>query len=88
MFVVRNVVPADVEQLLELAETVHSSNLPPDPQAMADRIDHSLACFQGRDVEDAAVYMFVLEDTAGEYRGRQAGVHRFQLGAGLPHDPT
>jgi arginine N-succinyltransferase len=84
MFVVRNVVPADVEQLLELAETVHSSNLPPDPQAMADRIDHSLACFQGRDVEDAAVYMFVLEDTD---TGRVAGTSSLVTGKGTPDRP-
>ncbi|MDP7070975.1 MAG: arginine N-succinyltransferase [Phycisphaerales bacterium] len=84
MFVFRNAVLEDAPQLLELASTVRSSNLPPDPQAMEDRIAHAAACFGGAAVDDSAVYMFVVEDSASR---EVVGTSSLVTGKGTPERP-
>jgi arginine N-succinyltransferase len=84
VFVVRSAVDDDVPALLRLARTVHSSNLPPDPVALRDRVEWSSECFAGRSGGDPAVYMFVLEDTTA---GRVAGTSSLVTGKGTADRP-
>jgi arginine N-succinyltransferase len=45
-----------------MAETVHSGNLPPDPEALQDRVQVSIESFTGRVLDGPRTYMFVLVD--------------------------
>jgi arginine N-succinyltransferase len=62
MFLIRHAVPDDVPALLRMARTVHSGNLPPDPEALLDRVHLSMESFAGHVLEGPRTYLFVLVD--------------------------
>lgn len=67
MWLVRPAQPDDLEQILEIAGTQSarlSSTLPKQSEALASKIEHSLASFAGKvPVSEAPRFLFVLENT-------------------------
>ena len=84
MFLVRHAIPDDAPALLRLAKTVHSGNLPPDADALHDRIQLSMDSFAGRCVDGPATYMFVVVDLEND---RVAGTSSLVTGKGSADQP-
>jgi arginine/ornithine N-succinyltransferase beta subunit len=64
MFFIRQAQPDDAPRLLKLAKLVHSNNLPPDADAIRERVARSRESFRKR-VKDKSerLLVFVLEDS-------------------------
>jgi arginine N-succinyltransferase len=64
MFFIRQAQPDDAPRLLKLAKLVHSNNLPPDADAIRERVARSRESFRKR-VKDKSerLFVFVLEDS-------------------------
>lgn len=87
MWLVRPAQPDDLEQILEIAGSQSarlSSTLPKQSEALANKIEHSLASFSGNvSASEAPRFLFVLEDTnTGEVVGT-AGIDA-RAGNGQP----
>ncbi|MCK2150631.1 arginine N-succinyltransferase [Marinobacter alexandrii] len=87
MWLVRPAQPDDLEQILEIAGTQSarlSSTLPKHSEALASKIEHSLASFAGTvPASEAPRFLFVLEDTnTGQVAGT-AGIDA-RAGNGQP----
>jgi len=65
MLLLRDVQRTDLEALGKLARVLDTVNLPANPRALAELVDHSIRSFSGR-IRDPRerFYLFVLEDTA------------------------
>ena len=84
MFYVRPAQAEDTPDLLRLARTMHSGNLPADSIALQDRIEYSRECFAGCAPHGEHIYMFVLVDGASN---RVAGTSSLVTGKGTVENP-
>ena len=84
MFLIRHAIEEDIPALLRMAKTVHSGNLPPDPDALQDRVRRSMDCFTGKVTEGSRSYMFVLADLEND---RVAGTSSLMTGKGTDEQP-
>ena len=63
MLILRPIAPADLDDLVALADRLDSVNLPSDREFLDARIERSLRSFAGQlDEDETGVYVFVLED--------------------------
>ena len=62
-FVVRAVRSDDLNQLADLAKQFNLLNLPGDKKILGEKIERSLASFEGNLAREQSEYLFVLEDT-------------------------
>jgi len=86
MFIVRPVAERDLDFLLALAHTVNFINLPPDREALRERIGQSLTSFAGEARSLASgMYMFVVEEKPS---GRVAGTSQIVAQMGSPAFPN
>ncbi|MEM7589829.1 MAG: arginine N-succinyltransferase [Myxococcota bacterium] len=84
-YVVRNVQPEDVNDIMHLASHLNSINLRPHKRELHQRIEHSQNSFTGRTTDPAArTYMFVLHDTVNN---RVVGSSQVIACCGTPCSP-
>lgn len=84
MFLIRNVKPADYDDLLALSRELDSINLPHNPRIIRKMIEKSIASFSSLRGSPKAQYLFVLEDTA---RKRVIGTSKIFAHHGTPKKP-
>ena len=84
MFVIRNAIHEDVSQLLDMARTVHSNNLPPDADALGAIVEQSMKSFNGEASLDERTFTFVLVD---DETGSVAGTSAIMARRGTPARP-
>lgn len=65
-FVIRNVHPEDLKGLYSLASQFGLLNLPADKKVLGEKIERSVASFNGDLPKEKAEYLFVVEDTEQE----------------------
>jgi arginine N-succinyltransferase len=61
-FIIRNAKSTDLKDLHSLASQFHLLNLPADRKVLGDKIERSIASFNGDLPKEKAEYLFVLED--------------------------
>ena len=84
MFLIRNAILDDVPDLLRMAKTVHSNNLPVNELSLRKIIENSTTSFAGEASLDQRQFTFILEDLES---GRVAGTSAIISRRGTPQRP-
>tara|TARA_Y100000589_G_scaffold8325_2_gene7079 strand:- start:2385 stop:3455 length:1071 start_codon:yes stop_codon:yes gene_type:complete len=87
VFLIRNVRMEDMPELLRMAKTVHSNNLPSNERSMEKIIERVETSFAGEAELDQRFFTFVLMDTAHGDGGRVAGTSAIIARRGTPDFP-
>ena len=87
MFLIRNVRMEDMPELLRMAKTVHSNNLPSNERSMEKIIERVETSFAGEAELDQRFFTFVLMDTAHGDGPRVAGTSAIIARRGTPGFP-
>lgn len=87
MFLIRNVRMEDMPELLRMAKTVHSNNLPSNERSMEQVLERVETSFAGEAELDQRFFTFVLVDTGTGNGGRVAGTSAIIARRGTPDFP-
>lgn len=84
-FIVRGAAPTDVDDLMSLARQFSLLNLPADKKIISEKIECSMASFNGELPKEEAKYVFVVEDTEQKF---VAGSAQIVAKHGVPGEPS